>query len=257
MDVEIKDLSVIIDDKKVLNDFNLQIKKGTIHVIMGPNGVGKSTLSKVIMGNSNYKVLNGDIKCNNKSILSLSTDERAKLGIFLSFQNPIDIEGVTNSEFLRSAINSNREIPIGLFDFIQEMEQSFSDLSLSKDMMHRSVNVNFSGGEKHKNEILQMKMLKPKFVILDELDSGLDVDSLKIVCDNVNKYLTENKDTSVLIITHYQRILEYIKPDYVHILLNGQIIKSGNYKLAQEIDKMGYEIYNNKANLVSGTKINE
>lgn len=251
MHIEIKDLEVLVNNKKVLNKLNLEINPGEIHVIMGPNGVGKSTLSKVLMGSEDYKVESGDILVDNKSIKNLETDERAKLGMFLSFQNPIDIEGVTNSEFLKVAINERREEPIGLYDFIKEMEQSFDELDLKKEMMHRSVNQNFSGGEKKKNEILQMKLLKPKFVILDELDSGLDVDSLKVVCDNVNSYLSDNPDTSVLMITHYQRILDYIKPDYIHILTNGHIVKTGDATLAKEIEEKGYKSFDNCVSLVS------
>src|SRR5574344_1904685 len=178
---------------------------------MGPNGVGKSTLSKVIMGDPSYKVVSGDILVDDSSILSLSVDERARLGIFLSFQNPIDVEGVTNQEFIRMALNSRRESPISLYDYIKELEVNFNDLKLSKDMMHRSINKDFSGGEKKKNEIVQLKALKPGFLILDELDSGLDVDSLKLVCDHVNDYILKS-GASVLLITHYNRILEYIKP---------------------------------------------
>ena len=240
MDINITDLCVKTSEKEVLKGLNLDIKKGEVHVIMGPNGVGKSTLSNVIMGNPLYKVTSGDIKVDGKSILKLSTDERAKLGIFLSFQNPVDVEGVTTSEFIKQAINSNRKEPISLYEYIDELEKNKDEVGLSKDMLHRSLNMNFSGGEKKKNEILQMKMLKPKFIILDELDSGLDVDSLKIVCENVNKYLKDNKDTSVLLITHYFRILEYIKPKYVHILKDGRIIKSGNISLAKKVDKDGY-----------------
>lgn len=251
MHIEIKDLEVLVNNKKVLNKLNLSINPGEIHVIMGPNGVGKSTLSKVLMGSEDYKVESGDILADNKSIKDLETDERAKLGMFLSFQNPIDIEGVTNSEFLKVAINERREEPIGLYDFIHEIEQSFDELDLKKEMMHRSVNQNFSGGEKKKNEILQMKLLKPKFVILDELDSGLDVDSLKVVCDNVNSYLSDNPDTSVLMITHYQRILDYIKPDYIHILTNGHIVKTGDATLAKEIEEKGYKSFDNCVSLVS------
>lgn len=251
MHIEIKDLEVLVNSKKVLNKLNLEINPGEIHVIMGPNGVGKSTLSKVLMGSKDYKVESGDILVDGKSIKDLETDERAKLGMFLSFQNPIDIEGVTNSEFLKVAINERREEPIGLYDFIHEMEQSFDELGLKKEMMHRSVNQNFSGGEKKKNEILQMKLLKPNFVILDELDSGLDVDSLKVVCDNVNSYLSDNPDTSVLMITHYQRILDYIKPDYIHILTNGHIVKTGDATLAKEIEEKGYKSFDNCVSLVS------
>lgn len=246
MNIEIKNLCVNAGEKNILNDFNLNIEKGTIHVIMGPNGVGKSTLSKVILGSSDYNITKGDILCNDESILSLTTDERAKLGIFLSFQNPIDIEGVTNSEFIRTSLNEIKGEVVPLYDFIKEIDKYYDDLSLDKSMMHRSVNENFSGGEKHKNEILQMKMLKPKFIILDELDSGLDVDSLRIVCSNVNDYLKENKDVSVLMITHYQRLLDYIKPDYVHVLKDGKIVKSGDFTLAKEIDQYGYNEFETK-----------
>lgn len=252
MDFLIEDLNVFINEKQVLKDFNLNIEKGSIHVIMGPNGVGKSTLSKVIMGDNTYNVKSGNMKANGNSILDKTTDERARMGIFLSFQNPIEIEGVTNSEFIRSSLNARSEKPVGLFDFIVNMESSFNDLKLDKSMMHRSVNNNFSGGERKKNEILQMKMLKPKFIILDELDSGLDVDSLKIVCDNVNNYLKENPETSVLLITHYARILNFIKPQHVHVFIDGKIVDSGDITLAKKIDEIGYKLYEDKAHIVSG-----
>ena len=253
MNINITDLCVNTAEKQVLNKFNLNIKEGEIHVIMGPNGVGKSTLSNVIMGNPSYSVTSGDILVDGKSILKLSVDERSKMGIFLSFQNPTFVEGVTTSEFIKNAINERREKPIGLYDYITELEKNSKEVSLSSDMLHRSLNENFSGGEKKKNEILQMKMLKPKFIILDELDSGLDVDSLKIVCDNVNNYLKENKDVSVLMITHYYRILEYIKPKFVHVMKDGHIVKSGNISLAKKVDKDGYS----SASLVSGDKKSE
>lgn len=240
MDLEIKDLTVSVNDKKILNNFNLLIKKGEIHAIMGPNGTGKSTLSRVILGDNNYHVDSGDIIVDGKSILSLKTDERARLGIFLCFQNPISIDGITNSEFIRSAINANREKPIGLYEFIKDMEKEIKSLSMKEDMMHRNLNTGFSGGERKKNEVLQIKMLKPKFIIFDELDSGLDVDSLKIVCDNINDYLKNNPDTSVILITHYTRILNYIKPDFVHMMKDGHISVSGDYSLASQIEKEGY-----------------
>ena len=212
---------------------------------MGPNGTGKSTLSKVIMGSSDYEILNGNIIFCGDNLNGLTPDERARKGIFLSFQNPLSIEGVTNSEFLRTAINNNRENPIGLYEFIKELDKSVEELSMPNDMIHRSVNKGASGGERKKNEILQMKLLKPKFLILDELDSGLDVDSLKTVCQNINNYLKENKDTSVLIITHYPRILEYIRPKYVHILRDGNIVSKGDYNLALQVEKDGYSKINN------------
>jgi Fe-S cluster assembly ATP-binding protein len=257
MDINITNLVVETDNKLVLKGLDLNIKKGEIHALMGPNGVGKSTLSKVIMGDKNYKVKEGDILIDGSSILSLTTDERARKGMFLSFQNPISIEGVTNSELLRSALNSRSEEPIGLYEFLKKLEKNTKSLNMDKSMLHRSVNQNFSGGEAKKNEIFQLLTLEPKFIILDELDSGLDVDSLKIVCLNINNYLKEHKDTSVLIITHYPRILEYLKPKYVHILLNGKIKMTKDKSLAKEIEENGYNFILNSEDEVSGDKINE
>ena len=240
MKLEINNLNVSVLDKKILNDFSILINSGEIHAIMGPNGTGKSTLSRVILGDEHYKIDSGDMLVDGKSILSLETDERAKLGIFLCYQSPISIEGISNSEFIRTAINSNSEKPVGLYEFIKNIESNIDDLHMNHDMIHRSLNSGFSGGERKKNEILQMKMLKPKFIIFDELDSGLDVDSLKIVCDNINDYLKENPNTSVLLITHYTRILEFIKPGFVHMMKDGSIIQSGDYTLAKKIEKHGY-----------------
>lgn len=240
MKIEIKNLNVRVKEKEILNNFNIEINPGEIHAIMGPNGTGKSTLSKVILGDERYEIVSGDILIDGKSILSLSTDERAKLGIFLCFQHPYAIDGVSNSEFIRTAINSQNEKPVGLYEFIKNMEKNIDDLKMDQAMMHRSLNIGFSGGEQKKNEILQMKMLKPKFIIFDELDSGLDVDSLKIVCENILDYLKDNPDTSILFITHYTRILEYIKPGFVHMMKDGTITTSGDYKLAKEIEKHGY-----------------
>ena len=253
MELEIKNLYVNVKDKEILKDFNIKIKPGEIHAIMGPNGTGKSTLSKVIMGDSNYSIIKGDILVDNKSILKLETYERARMGIFLCYQSPISIDGITNSEFIRTAINETREKPIGIYEFIKNMENGISDLSMNKDMMHRSLNSGFSGGERKKNEVLQIKMLKPKFIIFDELDSGLDVDSLKIVCDNINQYLKDNPDTSLLLITHYTRILDYIKPDFVHMMKDGTITLNGDYKLAQKIEKYGYD----KTNLLGSDSDDE
>ena len=237
---------VVDSDINILDKLNLDIKDGEIHAIMGPNGTGKSTLAKTIMGNYQYEVVNGSISFDGEDLLKLSTDERAKLGIFLSMQDPTVIDGVSNSEFIRTAINSINGEKTNLYQFIKDIEQNMKDLKLDTKMTHRSLNKDFSGGEKKKNEILQLKMLKPKFIILDELDSGLDVDSLKIVCKNINNYLKENPKTSVLIITHYSRILDYIKPDYVHILIDGNIKKTGDYKLSKKIDDNGYEIVDGK-----------
>ncbi len=244
--LEIKNLDVKVknEDKVILNKLSLNINKGEVHVIMGPNGTGKSTLSKVITGYYKYEVTGGDILFEGKSILDLTTDERARLGIFLAMQDPISIEGLSNSEFLKTAISETTGEKVGLFEFIKTLEKEMKNLKLNESMLHRSLNQGFSGGEKKKNEVLQLKLLKPKFIILDELDSGLDVDSLRIVCDNINSYLEENEDTSVLIITHYPRILDYIKPNYVHVIKGGTIVKTGDISLADTIEKNGYDSIN-------------
>lgn len=239
MNLEIKDLVVNTDEKDILNELNLSIHEGEIHAIMGPNGVGKSTLSKVIMGYPDYKVIKGDILVDNKSIKSLEICERSKLGIFLVYQNPISIDGLTTSELIKAAVDS-KETYQGLYKYVLELESNTDKLDMDKEMLHRGFNVGFSGGERKKNEILQILMLKPKFIILDELDSGLDVDSLKIVSNVLNDYLKENPKTSVLIITHYTRILDYIKPEFVHMMKNGKIVKSGDFSLSKLIEKYGY-----------------
>lgn len=240
--LNIKDLNVNIKDKdiKILNDFSLNIKKAEVHVIMGPNGTGKSTLAKVLMGHYGYEVTSGDIVFLGDNINNLEVNERAKKGIFLCMQDPTVIEGVSNSEFLRTAIGEITGEKVNLYSFIKDMDVAMNNVGLDSNMLHRSLNVGFSGGEKKKNEVLQLKVLKPKLIILDELDSGLDVDSLKVVCTNINDYLEENPDTSVLIITHYPRILEYIKPDFVHVMIDGKIKKTGTFELAFEIEKNGY-----------------
>ena len=240
--LEIKNISVKIkdSDKHIINGLSLNIKDGEVHAIMGPNGTGKSTLSKVIMGNYKYELTDGDILLNGESIKSLKVNERAKKGIFLAMQDPTVVDGVTNSEFLKTASREITGENIDYFKFLDEVNKSIEDLEFDKDMLYRHLNKGFSGGEKKKNEVLQIKMLKPKFIILDEIDSGLDVDSLRIVCENINKYREENKDTSVLIITHYPRILEYINPDFVHSMNNGKIVKTGNMDLAFDTEKHGY-----------------
>ena len=241
--LKIENLDVSVNNKKILNNFNLIINDGEIHTIMGPNGVGKSTLSRVIMGDSNYKILNGSIIFNGDNLLPLSVDERAKKGIFLAMQYPMEIEGVSNQDFLRTAMSAVNNKRIGLYDFIIKCEKGSDELEMNKDLIHRSLNVGFSGGEKKKNEVLQIKLLNPKFIILDELDSGLDVDSLRIVGENISKYKNEYPDTSILIITHHPKILEYLKPDFVHVINNGVIIKSGNYEMAMDIENNGYNNY--------------
>lgn len=251
--LNIKNLSVRVEEKQILNDFNIDIEPHTIHVIMGPNGVGKSTLSKVIMGSNNYEVLSGDIIFSGENINSLPTYERARKGIFLCFQNPSEIEGVTNTEMIRTAINSRLEKNIGIYDFIKQVDKVSKEVKLSDELLKRGVNVGFSGGEKKKNEVLQLKMLKPKLIILDEIDSGLDIDSLRIVGDNIMDYYQNSSDVSILIITHYPRILEYLKPDYVHIMKAGRIVKTGNLDLAYELEKNGYD----EISIIEGSKDNE
>ena len=243
MKLDIINLSVMVDNKLVLKDFNLSLDNGKIYVLMGPNGTGKSTLSRVIMGDSNYKVVSGDILFNGNSILDKSVDERSRMGIFLAMQYPMEIEGVSNQDFLRTAMSSKEGKQVGLYDFIMKCEKASEELKMDKNLIHRPLNVGFSGGEKKKNEVLQMKLLKPSLVILDELDSGLDVDSLKIVSSNIKDYIKENKDATLLIITHHQKVLDYIKPDYVRVLYDGKIVDSGDYELSLEIEENGYEKY--------------
>ncbi len=255
--LKIENLIVKANNKIILDKFNLIVNDGEIHVIMGPNGVGKSTLSRVIMGDYNYEVISGNIYFNNDNLLPLSTDERAKKGIFLAMQYPMEIEGVSNQDFLRTAISSINNKRIGLYDFILKCEKGAEELSMNKELIHRSLNVGFSGGEKKKNEVLQIKLLTPKFIILDELDSGLDVDSLRIVGENIKKYKEENPNTSILIITHHPKILEYLKPDFVHVMSKGKILETGDYSLANDIEKNGYNKYLNKENVITKEVNNE
>ncbi len=240
--LEIKNVYCSITDSNlnILKGLSLKIKEGETHVIMGPNGTGKSTLAKAIMGHYKYSITKGDILIDKESILNLTVDERAKKGLYLCMQDPTVIEGVSNSEFLRTALSSKTGTKVNLYSFITDMEKAMREVELDSNMLHRSLNMGFSGGEKKKNEILGLKVLKPKYIILDEIDSGLDVDSLRIVCKNIKQYMKENKDASLLIITHYPRILEYLKPDYVHILKDGKIRKSGDISLALEVEKEGY-----------------
>ena len=255
--LKIENLQVSINNKKILTDFNLIVNDGEIHAIMGPNGVGKSTLSRVIMGDNNYKVHSGSIVFNGDNILPLAVDERAKKGIFLAMQYPMEIEGVSNQDFLRTSMSAVNNKRIGLYDFILKCEKGLDELSMNKELIHRSLNVGFSGGEKKKNEVLQIKLLSPKFIILDELDSGLDVDSLRIVGENIKMYKEDNPDTSILIITHHPKILEYLRPDFVHIIQEGSIIKTGNYELAIDIEKNGYNDYKNSKNDITNGDFHE
>lgn len=247
--LKIENLSTSIDGKDILKNFYLNINDGEVHALMGPNGTGKSTLSKVILNNKKYQKLSGKIMFDDVDITNMSTDEIARKGIFLCNQLPCEIDGVTTADFLRTALNEKEEV--SLYQYIKKIDSVVKDLKMDENMIHRSMNKGFSGGEKKKNEILQLKVLEPKFIILDELDSGLDVDSLKIVCENINSYLKEHENTSVLIITHYPKILQYIKPDYVHVMVNGNIKKTGDASLALEIEEKGYDAYKNSASIVS------
>lgn len=250
--LKIDKLCVKVGEKVILKDFSLEINQGEIHAIMGPNGTGKSTLAKVIMGDPTYKITKGNIFYNGEDIKKLSIDERARLGMFLGMQLPPEIEGVTNADFLRTAVSSKMGDSFSLMPFIKKLTNISKKLKMDKEMIHRSINLGFSGGERKKNEILQMYMLEPNMVILDEIDSGLDVDSLKIVGENVMDYYNDF-NPGILVITHYQRLLDYIKPNFVHIMYNGQIVKSGTADLVKEIETIGYEkiIENSSASLVT------
>ncbi|EHL7194177.1 Fe-S cluster assembly ATPase SufC [Staphylococcus pseudintermedius] len=239
--LEIKDLHVSIDDKEILKGVNLTINTGEIHAIMGPNGTGKSTLSSAIMGHPSYEVTQGEVLLDGVNVLELEVDERAKAGLFLAMQYPSEITGVTNADFMRSAINAQREEgnEINLMQFIKKLDKQMDFLDMDKDMAQRYLNEGFSGGEKKRNEILQLMMLQPKFAILDEIDSGLDIDALKVVSKGINEMRGE--EFGSLIITHYQRLLNYITPDHVHVMYNGIVVKSGSAELAKRLEEEGYE----------------
>lgn len=241
MELVIKDLYAKVGDKEIIKGLNLTIKTGEIHAIMGPNGTGKSTLASVIMGNPKYEVTSGSITLDNEDVLAMTVDERSRKGLFLAMQYPNEITGITNADFIKSAMQARlaKDQHISLFKFVKEMDKAVSDLKMNPDLPHRYVNEGFSGGEKKRNEILQMKMLKPHFAILDEIDSGLDVDALKIVGENVNQMRGDK--FGALVITHYQRLLDYITVDYVHVMINGNIVKSGGKELITKIDNEGYD----------------
>ena len=239
--LEIKDLHVSIEDKEILKGVNLTINTDEIHAIMGPNGTGKSTLSSAIMGHPSYEVTKGEVLLDGVNILELEVDERAKAGLFLAMQYPSEITGVTNADFMRSAINAKREEgqEINLMQFIKKLDKQMDFLDIDKDMAQRYLNEGFSGGEKKRNEILQLMMLEPKFAILDEIDSGLDIDALKVVSKGINQMRGEN--FGALMITHYQRLLNYITPDKVHVMYAGKVVKSGGPELAKRLEEEGYE----------------
>ena len=239
--IDIKNLQVSIEDKEIIKNLNLQINSGEVHAIMGPNGSGKSTLSYALSGKDGYEA-NGEINYNGENILDLNTEERAQRGIFLAFQYPIEIPGVFTNNFLRTSINavkkSKGEKEINAVEFLNLVKEKSQKLKIDKEMLSRPLNVGFSGGEKKRNEILQMSLLEPNFVIMDETDSGLDIDALKVVSNGVNAMRSPKR--SFLIITHYQRLLNYIKPDFVHVFAGGKIVQSGDWKLALELENEGY-----------------
>ena len=239
--LEIKDLHVEIDGKEILKGVNLTINTNEVHAIMGPNGTGKSTLASAIMGHPKYVVTQGEVLIDGENVLEMEVDERAKAGLFLGMQYPSEIAGVTNADFLRSAINARREEgnEISLMKFIRELDKTMEFLEMPEEMSQRYLNEGFSGGEKKRNEILQMMMIKPTFGILDEIDSGLDIDALKVVSKGINEMRGEG--FGCLMITHYQRLLNYITPDQVHVMMQGKVVKSGGSELAQRLEAEGYE----------------
>ena len=241
--LSIKDLHASIEDKEILRGINLEVKPGEVHAIMGPNGSGKSTLSSVLAGREEFEVTKGLVDFDGKDLLDLAPEERAKEGLFLAFQYPIEIPGVSNINFLKTAINEKREYnsqePITAKEFLGLVKERSALVELDSKLANRSVNEGFSGGEKKRNEIFQMAMLEPKLSILDETDSGLDIDALRIVANGVNKLKSPNNAT--IVITHYQRLLDYIVPDFVHVLYNGRIVKSGTKELALELEEKGYD----------------
>ena len=238
--LEIKDLHVSVEDKEILKGVDLIVNEGEAHVLMGPNGNGKSTLLAAIMGDPRYKVTQGSIIYDGKNILEMPVNERSIAGLFLGMQYPQEINGVTNSDFLRAAMNVRRDKPVSLFEFIKEMEKTINDLQMSEDLAHRFLNEGFSGGEKKRNEIVQLEMLKPSLAMLDEIDSGLDVDAIKIVADAINRIRKEN-NMALIIVSHYERFLELIKPEFTHVLVDGRIVVSGGPDLYEKVDQEGYD----------------
>ena len=239
-----------IEGKKILNGINLEINRGEVHAIMGPNGSGKSTLASVLAGRENYEVISGSVEFLGKDLLAMSPEVRAGEGLFLAFQYPVEIPGLSTTNFMKTAVNEIRkyrgEEPMDALAFLKLMKEQMAMMDIEQPLLSRSLNEGFSGGEKKRNEIFQMAMLKPKMAILDETDSGLDIDAIRIVANGVNKL--RNKDNAVLVVTHYQRLLDYIIPDYVHVLYDGRIVKSGSKELALELEEKGYDFIKNGVN---------
>jgi Fe-S cluster assembly ATP-binding protein len=240
--LKISNLQVSVENKKILRGLDLEVKSGEVHAIMGPNGSGKSTLAQVLAGREGYKVENGAVDWDGVDLLSLPAEERARAGLFLAFQYPVEIPGVSNAYFLKAAVNAVRrhrgESELDAMDFLKRIKSEMKSVGMSEEFLYRSVNEGFSGGEKKRNEVLQMALLEPKLAILDETDSGLDIDALRIVADGVNRLRAP--DRSMIVITHYQRLLEYIVPDRVHVLARGRIVRSGGRELAFELEERGY-----------------
>jgi Fe-S cluster assembly ATP-binding protein len=247
--LEIKNLHVTVDGKQILNGLNLTVNKGEVHAIMGPNGSGKSTLAYIMAGKSGYEATEGEIKIDGESLLDLQPDERAAKGLFLAFQYPLEIPGVATMTFLRTALNAQRKkrgiAELSTPDFLKKVRAAAKDLEIDPDMLRRGVNVGFSGGEKKRNEILQMSLLEPRLAVMDETDSGLDIDALKIVSDGVNRL--RSPERAFVVITHYQRLLNHIVPDVVHVLSKGRIVKTGGRELALELEAKGYAQYQDEA----------
>ncbi len=241
--LSIKNLNVGIAEKQILKDFNLEIKRGEVHAIMGPNGTGKSTLASTLAGKEDYEVLSGEVIFNGKNLLEMSADERAREGVFLAFQYPVEIPGVSTTNFMKAAVNAKRKHhglePMDAKDFLKLMKEKLALVEMNKEFTSRSINEGFSGGEKKRNEIFQMAMLEPTLCLLDETDSGLDIDALRIVANGVNQL--KSKERSFLVITHYQRLLNYIVPDFVHVMYGGRIVKSGGKELALKLEEQGYD----------------
>lgn len=251
--LSIKNIHANIDGKEILRGINLDIKAGEVHAIMGPNGSGKSTLASVLAGREEYEVTEGTVTFLDKNLLDLSIEDRAREGLFLAFQYPVEIPGVSTTNFIKAAVNEKRKYhgqePLDALAFLKIMKEKMALVEIDQSLLSRSINEGFSGGEKKRNEIFQMAMLEPKLAILDETDSGLDIDALRIVANGINKLRNENR--AILLITHYQRLLDYIQPDYVHVLYNGRIVKSGSKELALELEEKGYDFITDETDLAA------